>query len=60
MDKSSIELSIEQRKEALRLSIGSLALEGEKPTERTIEVLNLLVENKISFDEASNLVKSFD
>lgn len=60
MDKSSIEISIKERKEALRLSIGSLALEGEKPTERTIEVLNLLVENKISFDEASNLVKNFD
>ncbi|WP_181792278.1 antitoxin VbhA family protein [Oligella urethralis] len=52
--------SIEARKEALRLAIASLALEGERPSERVLNLLNMLAEKKISFEEAHNIVKDFD
>ena len=52
--------SIEERKKILDQAIGSLALEGIVPTERTLEVLNKLVEKKITSEEAVKLINNFD
>ncbi|SUA59752.1 Uncharacterised protein [Oligella urethralis] len=60
MSMTEIIDSIEARKEALRLAIASLALEGERPSERVLNLLNMLAEKKISFEEAHNIVKDFD
>lgn len=47
------------RIKALRQGVGSLALEGMKPTDRIIGALNKIISNEISVEQAKNKIRNF-